>query len=279
MTKVEQIVLRKYRMVAKDLPRPFHGTTVAFLSDIHHSRSFPVQRVNETVALTNSLHADLILLGGDYVSHSRARIPGFFAEAARLCAPLGVYGVLGNHDRKTDAALSLRCMRQAGIRPLDNCGYWVEKGGARIRLGGVGDLTTASQDLSPMLAQTRPDDFMILVSHHPDYAEQLPQSLIDLMLCGHTHGGQISLMGKWAITGLMPSHFKLKYLTGVVQAAGTTVIVSNGIGTVGPPVRICAAPQIWLITLACPSTAPEPKEGQTATRVINGVLPCGYEMF
>ena len=256
MIKVEQIVLRKYRMAAVDLPRAFEGTTVAFLSDIHCSRSFPIERVRETMELTNSLHADLVLLGGDYVSHSRTRIPGFFAEAARLRAPLGVFAVLGNHDRKTDAALSLRCMRRAGIRSLENCGYWLEKSGARIRLGGVGDLTTASQDLAPMLAQTKPDDFMILVSHHPDYAERLPQSLIDLMFCGHTHGGQISLMGKWAPSGLMPSHFKLKYLSGVVRTAGTTVIVSNGIGTVGPPVRIGAAPQIWLVTLVCPAAVP-----------------------
>lgn len=255
MTKVEKIILRKYHMVSQDLPKAFDGTTVAFLSDIHHSRSFPTGRVQELVELTNGLGADLILLGGDYVTHSRGRIPTFFDEAARLSAPLGVYGVLGNHDRSTDTALSLTCMRDAGIRPLDNRGYWLEKDGARIRVGGVADLTTASQDLSPMLAETRPDDFMILVSHHPDYAEELPQSLIDLMLCGHTHGGQISLMGKWAPTGLAPSHFKMKYLTGVVKTAGTTVIVSNGIGTVGPPVRIWAAPQIWLITLSRPSKA------------------------
>ncbi len=249
MTRVENITLRKYRLYSKDLPEAFDGTTVAFLSDIHHSRSFPISRVRDLIRLTNSLGAELILLGGDYVSHSRACIPGFFREAAHLEAPLGVFGVLGNHDRNTDAELSAQCMEKAGIRLLDNVGYWIEKDGARIRVGGVGDLTTADQDLRPMLAETRPDDFMILVSHHPDYADKLPFNLIDLMLCGHTHGGQVSLMGKWAPTAFTPSHFKLKYLTGVVQNAGTTVIISNGIGTVGPPVRIWAAPQIWLITL------------------------------
>ncbi|MFT9055575.1 MAG: metallophosphoesterase [Ethanoligenens sp.] len=249
MTRVENITLRKYRLVSHDLPAAFDGTTIAFLSDIHHSRSFPLKRVKELVALTNSLRADVILLGGDYVSHSQAHIPNFFREAAALTAPLGVYGVLGNHDRKTNAALSQECMAQAGICSLDNKGYWLEKDGARIRVGGVGDLTTAEQDLSPMLAETRPDDFMVLVSHHPDYAEQLPFNLIDLMLCGHTHGGQVSVLGKWAPSYFGHTHYKLKYLTGVVKDADTTIIISNGIGTVGPPVRICAAPQIWLITL------------------------------
>lgn len=249
MTRVENITLRKYRLVSKDLPEEFDGTTVAFLSDIHHSRSFPLDRVRDLIELTNSLNADLILLGGDYVSHRRACIPSFFKEAAKLSAPLGVFGVLGNHDRDTDTALSQRCMSQAGIHSLDNIGYWIKKGRAHIRVGGVGDLTTSTQNLGPMLAETRPDDFMILVSHHPDYAEQLPFNLIDLMLCGHTHGGQVSLLGKWAPTGFGHTRFKLKYLTGVVQNAGTTIIISNGIGTVGPPVRIWAAPQIWFITL------------------------------
>lgn len=249
MTKVENITLRKYRLISRDLPAAFDGTTIAFLSDIHHSRSFPLKRVRELVELTNSLRADLILLGGDYVSHSRVCIPSFFKEAAALSAPLGIYGVLGNHDRKTDALLSQRCMQRAGIHSLDNQGYWLEKNGERIRIGGVGDLTTTTQDLAPMLADTRPDDFMVLVSHHPDYAEQLPFDLIDLMLCGHTHGGQVSLMGKWAPCSFGHTHYKLKYLTGVVKDAGTTIIISNGIGTVGPPIRICAAPQIWLITL------------------------------
>ena len=90
---------------------------------------------------------------------------------------------------------------------------------------------------------------MILVSHQPKYCKQDPFDLIDLMLCGHTHGGQVSILGKWAPAILGKTRYKLKYLTGVIKNAGTTVIVSNGIGTVGPPIRICAAPQIWLITL------------------------------
>jgi predicted MPP superfamily phosphohydrolase len=67
------------------------------------------------------------------------------------------------------------------------------------------------------------------------------------MLCGHTHGGQISFKGKWSPTAF--TGIDMKYLTGVVKDGPTTVIVSNGIGTVGIPLRICAAPQIWIIKL------------------------------
>ncbi len=250
MNKIEKIQIRRYRFASADVPADFVGVTIAFLSDIHHSRTFPIDRVRALVELTNGLKPDMILLGGDYVTHDRDHIVPFFHEAAHLSAPLGVYGVLGNHDRHTDASLSRRAMAEAGIGSLDNHALWITRGNSRIRLGGVGDLTTDVQDLRPMLEGTERHDLMILVTHHPDYAESLPRNMIDLMLCGHTHGGQVSFRGKWVPP--WPGSAKLKYLTGVIHEGGTTLIVSNGIGTVGPPIRICAVPQIWLITLTRP---------------------------
>ena len=247
MNKIEKITIREYTFACEDVPPSFEGVKIAFLSDIHHSRTFPIDRVRALIELTNGLEPDIILLGGDYVTHNRDNIIPFFHEAARFTAPLGVYGVLGNHDRNTDALLSQQAMERAGIRRLDNRAVWIEKGGDRIRIGGVGDLTTDIQDLKPMLDGTQRHDLMILVTHHPDYAEMLPRDKIDLMLCGHTHGGQVSFRGKWVPP--WPGSAKLKYLTGVIHEGGTTIIVSNGIGTVGPPIRICAVPQIWLITL------------------------------
>jgi predicted MPP superfamily phosphohydrolase len=138
-------------------------------------------------------------------------------------------------------------MDDADIVLLDNRAVWVNRGDSRIRIGGVGDLTTSTQDLMPMLEGTSKEDLMILVTHHPNYALQLPDNKIDLMLCGHTHGGQVSFRGKWVPP--WPGEAKLKYLTGIVKEGSTTMIISNGIGTVGPPIRIMAAPQIWEITL------------------------------
>lgn len=247
LNKIEKITIRRYRFASADVPGDFEGVRIVFLSDIHFSKTFSLERLSMLFELTQNLNPDIILLGGDYVTHNPRLIEPFFKEAASLHAPLGVYGVLGNHDRNTDAALSELCMKQAGITLLDNYAVWVNKGGSRIRIGGVGDLTTHVQDLGPMLAGTQENDLMILVTHHPDYAEMLPKDLIDLMFCGHTHGGQVSFMGKWVPPS--PSGAKLKYLTGVVKEGGTTIIISNGIGTVGPPVRIFAAPQIWEVTL------------------------------
>lgn len=247
MNKIEKIVLKNYDFRCQDVPDDFDGTRIVFLADIHHGRCFPTDKLRALIEMTNNLNPDMILLGGDYVDRDPSRILSFFREAAAFSAPLGVYGVLGNHDRWTDGPLSEKCMADAGIELIDNRAVWVTRGSSRIRVGGVGDLTTSTQDLMPMLEGTSTDDLMILVTHHPDYAMQLPSDKIDLMLCGHTHGGQVSFRGKWVPP--WPGRSNLKYLTGVVKEGNTTVIVSNGIGTVGPPIRIMAAPQIWEITL------------------------------
>ena len=248
MNKIEKITLRKYVFRSGDVPSDFEGVRIAFLSDIHLGRTFHLDKLKMLFEMTNGLEPDIILLGGDYVTNNPLLIEPFFREARALEAPLGVYGVLGNHDRNTDAALSEKQMALAGITLLDNYAVWVEKGSSRIRIGGVGDLTTSVQDIRPMLEGTEKSDLMILVTHHPNYAELLPEDRIDLMLCGHTHGGQVSLLGRWVPP--WPGSAKLKYLTGVIHEGGPPVIVSNGIGTVGPPIRIFAEPQIWEITLS-----------------------------
>ncbi len=247
MNKIDKITLKRYDFGCKDVPKEFEGTRIVFLSDIHHGKCFSTEKLHALIELTNNLNPDIILLGGDYVDRDPQRIVSFFREAAGFCAPLGVYGVLGNHDRWTDGDLSEECMNNANITLLDNRAVWLSRGGSRIRIGGVGDLITSTQDLMPMLEGTKKDDLMILVTHHPNYIQRLPEDKIDLMLCGHTHGGQISFGGKWVPR--WPGEEKFKYLTGIVKEGSTTMIISNGIGTVGPPIRIKAAPQIWEITL------------------------------
>jgi hypothetical protein len=247
MNKIENITLKRYNFRCRDVPKSFVGTKIVFLSDIHHGKCFGTDKLRALVEITNNLSPDIILLGGDYVDRDPNRILSFFSEAAAFCAPLGVYGVLGNHDRWTDGSLSEKCMKDAGIELIDNRAVWVKRGGSRIRIGGVGDLTTSTQNLMPMIEGTETGDLMILVTHHPNYALHLPVDKIDLMLCGHTHGGQVSFRGKWVPP--WPGEAKLKYLTGVVKEGSTTIIISNGIGTVGPPIRIMAKPQIWEITL------------------------------
>ncbi|HEQ71291.1 MAG TPA: metallophosphoesterase [Spirochaetia bacterium] len=235
-----------------DVPESFDGFTIAFLTDLHHGKNLSRQRLREVVKTTNDLEPDLILLGGDYVSAEAYIVPAA-AELGRLRARHGVHAVLGNHDHWADAALTRIALQRSGIALLDNHSFWIRRGDERIRIGGVGDLMAGRQDLAPTIADVTESDFVLLVSHNPEYAEEIKSDRIDLMLAGHTHGGQITFFGLYA--PILPLRTGQKYRSGVVRNDNLTVIVSNGIGTVGPPLRFFAPPQVVLVTLRRPDAA------------------------
>jgi len=241
------LVVREVEVLDPDIPPSFDGKTIAFLTDVHHGIYFPLHRVRNLVARTNALQPDLILLGGDYAHLQTRYIPSCLAELAQLNAPLGKFGVLGNHDHWYDAELTWQSMRAAGIVALDNRAEWIVLGTERIRIGGVGDLWEHSQDLSATTSGVKDEDFVILLSHNPDYVESIQTSAVDLVLSGHTHGGQITFFGLWA--PVSNSRFGQKYLSGVVSTPFTTAVISNGIGIVTPPLRFGARPEIILIRL------------------------------
>lgn len=225
-----------------DIPPQFHDTRIVFLSDIHHGPYYSRARLGKLVNRVNRLKPDIILLGGDYVHRSSSYIEPCFTELKKLEASLGVFGVLGNHDHWEDGALTGQCMESAGIHLIDNTAYWLEKNGERIKIGGVGDYLEDIQEIEPTIADVKNEDFVVLVTHNPDYAEDIRTDKIDLVFAGHTHGGQVTFLGLWA--PLLPSNYGQKYRTGIIEAVDAKVIVSNGIGTITPPVRFFARPQI-----------------------------------
>lgn len=252
-----RIEVKQFTFTSPDVPSGFDGTRIVLLTDIHRAAFFSQGRVGRLVERVNALQPDLVVLGGDYVYANADYEASCFAELAHLQAPLGRFAVLGNHDYgeyddgnrngDVDPTVAIDAIRGAGITPLDNQAVWVEKAGTRIRVGGVGDLTEDMPQVAPTLEGTDAGDFVLLVSHNPDYAEELPIGAVDLMLAGHTHGGQVTFFGLWA--PYLPSEYGQKYRTGLVVTEATTVIVSNGIGTIFPPIRFFARPQIVEITL------------------------------
>ena len=238
------------------IPASFSGTKIVFLTDMHYGDYLNRKRIAGLVDRVNKLRPDLILLGGDYVTVKYlpkwdkigpADVAACFEELGKLRAPFGVYAVLGNHDYFPYADLKTRSISAAGITLLDNKGAWIVKGKERIRIGGVGDLWRGTQDLEQTLKGTTYSDFVILLSHNPDYIEEIKPGLIDLMLSGHTHGGQISLFGLWAPK--LPSAYEQKYRTGIVKEGTATVLISNGVGLTTPPLRFFARPQIIILEL------------------------------
>jgi predicted MPP superfamily phosphohydrolase len=247
-----RLEVKEYTYTSPDVPPAFDGMRIALLTDIHRSFYFSQERVGAVVDRVNQLTPDLIVLGGDYVYGDKRYESSAFVELGRLSAPLGTFAVLGNHDYEhaggsNDPGPALRAMADAKITILDNDAVWVESDGQRFRLGGVSDLEQAYPEAAPTVAETGPDDLVLLVSHAPDFAETLLPGTVDLVLSGHTHGGQITLFGLWAPT--TRSNYGQRYRTGMVSSAATTVVVSNGVGSIFPPLRFFARPQIVVITL------------------------------
>lgn len=233
------------------LPASFAGTTVAFLTDIHHGPFTSLDYVHSVVRTTLSLEPDLILLGGDYSLKDGKYIGPCFDALAALKAPLGVFGVLGNHDYWHGLTETRDGFEAAGITELTNRGVWLERGNGRFRLAGVDDKWMGKVDVGAAVGDAREGDAVLLVSHNPDVAEKMKDTRVGLMLSGHTHGGQVVFPGGEA--PFVPSHYGQKYLKGLVQAPTTRVYISRGLGTTTAPFRVGSRPELTLITLTAGS--------------------------
>ena len=139
------------------------------------------------------------------------------------------------------------CVAEAKLPDLNNTGVWLEHRGDRLRISGVGDLWTDSQNLPAALGDATTDDAVLLLSHNPDFVETLRDPRVGLVLSGHTHGGQVIVPGFGA--PIVPSRYGQKYLHGLVQGPCAQVFVTRGVGTISPPVRFFCRPEVVLITL------------------------------
>jgi hypothetical protein len=234
-----------------NLPPAFDGLRIAFLTDLHHGPYTDLSFLISAVRSTLALQPDLILLGGDYCLREAKYIRPVFKVLAALQAPLGVFGVMGNHDYAHGIDETRREMRRAGICELTNEGVWLKRGGDRVRLAGVDDLWWGKPDAGVALGETTTSDACILLCHNPDFAEPLRDRRVGLVLSGHTHGGQVLVPG--LMNPFIPSRYGDKYAHGVIEAPATRVYVSRGLGATGLPVRYNCPPELTLLTMHTPT--------------------------
>lgn len=244
------------------LPAIFNGYRIVQISDIHLDEFTEPYFLERVVKHVNSLAPDLVLLTGDFVTRGSLT---FIASqhAARRCAeilstlacPIRL-AILGNHDVGVGAAMVVQSLRSNRIGVLLNQHFPIERNGERFWICGVDDPSTSNPDLNRAIPEI-PGAPVILLAHEPDYADMVvdhPRGpLVDLMLSGHTHGGQIRL----PFTGplVLPPWGK-KYKEGAYQVSRMQLYVNRGIGTVGIPFRLNCPPEITVITLASPVTSP-----------------------
>lgn len=267
-----------YRLSPPGWPKRLN-LRLAVLADLHVCEPWMgIERVRRIVGHTNALEPDCVLLLGDYVasgrmaSYSQTVAPEVWAKAlAGLKAPHGVHAVLGNHDWWEDAeAIRTRaalpraglCLQDAGVPVYENAAVRLQKDGEAFWVCGLGDqwafrskswswrrehgLPLGTDDLGATLRHVSDAAPVILMAHEPDIFPEVP-GRVALTVSGHTHGGQVRVMG---YAPIVPSRYGDRYVYGHIVEDGRNLIVSGGLGCSGIPVRFGSPPEIVVIELA-----------------------------
>jgi predicted MPP superfamily phosphohydrolase len=237
-----------YRIAVPNLPKAFAGLRIVQLTDLHYGFLVPLELIRHVVRRANALHPDMIVCTGDYV-HERdatAQIDQIWPILSQLSAPSGVYSVLGNHDHWADTERSIYWLKQTG-QDLRHRTQPIQRGGEKLWLAGAGDLYEDHKNLDIMLGQIPDTECRIVLAHNPDSADTPFARRIDLMISGHTHGGQVSI--PFVGPPVLPVQNK-NYSSGLkLSPRGCQVFISRGIGWAICPVRFNCLPEIAVLEL------------------------------
>jgi predicted MPP superfamily phosphohydrolase len=246
--KHQCLIVEEVVVAIRDLPAAFDGYRIAFITDLHSSRVVPRWWIQRALARAMELRGDLVALGGDFVDDDADYVPGLADLLRPLRAPDGVVAVLGNHDHYVNAMGVREQLRLAGVRELLNAPLVLERGAAQLAVSGVGDLQCDAIDFTAAFSGVPSSVPRIVLSHDPDVFAYWPAEVrLDLMLSGHTHGGQAYL----PVLGppFVPSQFGFRYLKGHFREAGRQLYVSRGVGAAGAPIRWKCPPELTLVVL------------------------------
>lgn len=238
----------------KNLPEAFRGYRIAHLADFHYGEYSEPTYIRHVVRVANALKPDLFALTGDFIS-AYPLVRTISVDFAYHCADLlsrlespRRFAVMGNHDALVGTREVTRALTSRGIAVLDNDAIAIEKDGARLWLAGLGDALCGQADLDAAIPRSRAKETepLLLMAHEPDYADRVAGTGVDLMLSGHTHGGQVRIPFL-PLINLPP--MGEKYVEGLFAIGDLQLFVTRGIGTVGVPFRFRCPPEIALVTL------------------------------
>jgi uncharacterized protein len=225
---------------------------IAVIADLHAGAPYIDEtKIDRIVALTNAAKPDLILLTGDFVIQGviggrRIPIETIARKLRGLSAPLGVFSVLGNHDRWDDAARIGAALEDAGFPVLENKAAEIMRQGQVLYVVGLSDAYTTKPDIGGALSDVPHGKTSICFTHSPDVFPELPATCA-LTIAAHTHGGQVwlPLIGR----PVVPSRFRQRYAAGLVHENGKTLFISTGIGTSLIPVRFGVPPEVTVLNV------------------------------
>lgn len=248
----DDLEISRYEVKSQKLPESFDGFKIVQLSDLHGAE-FGEDGM-ELVEKVKELEPDMIALTGDFVTDEGdlAAVEKLAARLVKLCP---VYFVSGNHEFGSGLAIEVRnILERAGVKYLSNEYLTISRGEDEILLGGVEDPLAYADMLSPdELAQkmndTAPDAFKILLGHRNYWMTEYPELPVDLIFCGHAHGGLIRIPGVGGLIGTDRRLFP-DFDAGEYNNGRYTLIVSRGLGNSVSIPRIFNRPEIVCVELS-----------------------------
>lgn len=229
-------------------PKIKQAVKIVMLSDLHIDTDVSVAYVKNLVSRVNRLEADAVVIVGDIVDNTPERLPKQMNELQKLKAKNGVYVTLGNHEFYANARSWIFKFAAMDFSILNNFGQALE--GSGVYLAGIPEANAAASAGMPVqideaVKNAGPEDYVVLLSHSPKITKDFPKDKVDLILSGHTHGGQI-----------FPFHIVVKqanqgYLSGFYDIAEKTKLyISKGTRYWGPPLRIFAPSEITVFNFS-----------------------------
>lgn len=259
-TLVEPLWLEvtRTRIHVRGLHPDLVGFRIALLTDMHAGEGTPLWLIRRAAKLAMRERPDLVALTGDFAADDAESFAPVLDALSALRAPHGVWAVPGNHDYTVGIERwhdELR--RRPHLRDLTNRAAIERVGEARLCVAGVDDYTQGTPSLEA-LPPPGERDFTLLLAHDPDQAERARRAndAVDLIVSGHTHGGQVRLPGIGAVRN--PAEREDLYEEGLRRRPWTQVYTSRGVGTVHLPIRLLCRPEVAVLELTADPRPPVP---------------------
>jgi hypothetical protein len=234
----------------RDLHKDLEGLRIVQISDLHAGYFLSVKEVARVIDMANELNPALSLFTGDLITQPGDPLDAAIAQVARLRADAGVLGCHGNHEiyaQCEDYATAIAARQ--GVTFLRSANKQLKWGAGTLNIAGVDYQKLRPRNLYIPRAESLlvPGSTSLLLSHNPDVFPASVDKGFDAMLAGHTHGGQVTV--EILQKTMNPARFKTPFVSGLYRIDGSSCYVTNGVGTIGMPVRIGAPPEVVLLTL------------------------------
>ena len=241
-------VVKKIKVSLNGLPKVFDGYRIVQISDLHIGQLMTKATLQEVVNQVNTLNPDIIAITGDLVDGSLESLSKEITPIKDLIAKDGVFFVTGNHEYYNGVGEWVNEIKNLGVNVLSNESVKINNGSDNFYLAGIHDHDAErfgeefAPNLKKALTGINEKENVVLLAHQPLAVKEAAEYKVDLVLSGHTHGGQI-----WPFNYLVS--LQQRFLKGFYQYKGTKLYVNQGTGCWGPPMRLGTENEITEITL------------------------------